>query len=186
MVQRAVYDALDLLDVPVLLGLTEAEFVRYVSEAGAVPSTADLMDGVFGPERRLYKRVLEFAKFQGDPLYDRLARRPYPWLVACGAALARRLRRRLRKTDVADHHVLIDAPPVRTEVQFDVSVLLRREQRYITLAEVSPVVRALASEQFDDYVKRVRVVCAPELVGRIARVRGLRRMLEDAVEETDG
>ena len=185
MVQRAVYDGMKQLDVPFLLGLTEAEFVRYVSEQGGAASTTQLMSGVFGPERRLYKRVLELAKFQGDPLYERLARRPFAWLVACARNLARRLRRRLRRPDIADHHILIDAPPPRTEVQFDVSVHLRAQRRYVPLAELSPVVRALAVEQFDDYVKRVRVLCEPGLVSRLARVRHLRRIVEDAVAETD-
>ena len=185
MVQRAVYDALDDLDAGTLLGLTESEFVRYVSEQGRTPSTRELMAGVFGPDRRLYKRVAEWAKFQGDPRYDRLARRPYPWLVSCATSLARVLRRHVRGADVADHHILIDGPPVRTEVQFEVPVYLRGQGRYIPLTAVSPVVRALATDQFDDYVKRVRVLCAPHLVGQLSRVRGLDHLIDEAIAEVE-
>jgi len=38
-----------------------------------------------------------------------------------------------------------------------------KERCYRPLEAVSPVVRALAREQFDDYVKRVRIFATPEL-----------------------
>jgi hypothetical protein len=45
-----------------------------------------------------------------------------------------------------------------------------KERRYRPLHEVSPVVRALAGTQFDDYVKRVRLYAAPTLARRLANL----------------
>ena len=38
------------------------------------------------------------------------------------------------------------------------------------LAEVSPVTRTLAAEQFDEHVKRVRLFCRPGLRGELRDV----------------
>jgi len=42
-----------------------------------------LLDGLFGPSRRLYKRLARYSLFEEPQLYQRLARRPYSWLVRC-------------------------------------------------------------------------------------------------------
>jgi hypothetical protein len=57
---------------------------------------------------------------------------------------------------------------VGLEVQFNVDLWFAKQQMYRPLGEVSPVVRALAREQFDDYVKRVRVFVSPTVRERIA------------------
>ena len=59
---------------------------------------------------------------------------------------------------------LFDAPPVTREVQFNVEIFFPKEDRYRPLGEVSPVIRSLATEQFDDYVKRVRIFAHPRIV----------------------
>ena len=43
----------------------------------------ELLDGLFGAGRRLYKRLARYSVFEEPEIYRRLARRPYPWLVAC-------------------------------------------------------------------------------------------------------
>ncbi len=63
---------------------------------------------------------------------------------------------------VANEAVLIDAPPVKLEVQFQVPVMLENGE-FRPLSDLSPVVQTLATQQFDDVVKRVRVFVAPEL-----------------------
>ena len=62
--------------------------------AGSGPA-GELLDGLFGPERRLYKRLAQYSFFEKPDLYHRLARRPYPWLVACAEQLAALLQREL-------------------------------------------------------------------------------------------
>ena len=64
--------------------------------------------------------------------------------------------------------ILIDAPPRHREVEFKVDIYFPKERAYRPLQEVSPVVRALAGTQFDDYVKRVRLFAPPEVTQTIA------------------
>ena len=74
----------------------------------------------------------------------------------------RRLGTRLSR-NVAPHEVLVDAPPAELEVDFDIEVFFPKQSVYRRLGDVSPVVRTLAQEQFDDYVKRVRIFVHPRI-----------------------
>ena len=58
--------------------------------------------------------------------------------------------------------ILLDAPPVKLEVDIDVDVL-GRDGPIRTLGDVSPVASALASRQFDNQVKQVRVFVRDDL-----------------------
>jgi uncharacterized protein len=185
MMQRAMHDSLDAYDHRVLYGLTESEFIAYVRTHAAAESTRDLLDGLFGPSRRLYKRVHELSRGGGDALYDALAGRPYPWLVRCANALARRLKRVCRRRDLREHELLIDAPPVGKEVEFKITVYDARRDRYAPFEATSPVLRALAHQQFDHYVKRVRILCSQRLAGKLPPGADIEPALRDAIEETD-
>ena len=68
--------------------------------------------------------------------------------------------------------LLIDAPPEDREVEFaiDVRSTSQRGRRWKSLGELSPMVRAVAHEQFDDIVKRVRIFAPPESVKQIQSV----------------
>ena len=83
------------------------------------------------------------------------------------------------------HHVLIDAPPVKLEVEFDLEVRFGKANRYKRLEEVSPVVRALARQQFDDYVKRVRVFVHPGIAQDFPGEAKVRSWIEAAIDATD-
>ncbi len=134
-----------------------------------------MIEGLFGPVRRLYKRVCEFSHDRTPELHDRLARRPFAFLADCAERLSQQLSRslgvRLRPTDI-----LIDAPPVHREVEFDVQIYFPKEDAYRPFHEVSPVVEALARKQFDDQVKRVRIFAHPEWSAQIAGARRCRRI----------
>ena len=162
MLQRAFFRLLDHVEVDALFRMNELRFVDQLC-AVADPSTAALLDGLFGSERRLYKRWAQYSLFEQPDIYRRLARQPYPWLVRCAAELAEQLSVQLHRS-VAPDEVLIDAPPRKLEVQFDVDIFDPKRDRYRRLGDVSPVVRTLAETQFDDYVKRVRVFLHPDLV----------------------
>ena len=163
MLQRAFYLLHGQLDLDHLFRLTEAKMIEELERAAGAGPARDLLAGLFGPTRRLYKRLAQYSIFERSDLYDRLTRQPYPWLAACAEQFATLASTALGRV-VAPHEILFDAPPVEREVEFNVEVFFAKEGRYRLLGDVSPVVRTLAKEQFDDYVKRVRVFAH----GRIA------------------
>jgi hypothetical protein len=89
--------------------------------------------------------------------------------VQCGSRLAADLGREIGEPlSAAD--ILIDAPPGDREVEFQVDIFFPKENAYRPLCEVSPVVRALAGTQFDDYVKRVRIFAHPRCARKLAAI----------------
>jgi uncharacterized protein len=182
MFQRAFSRVYQQLDLPSLFTLTDEPFVAAVRAAGDKPA-CELLDGLFGPARRVYKRLAQYTYFQHREIYEQLARRPYPWLVACAEEFARRLAEAL-KTVVEPHEVLFDAPPVQLEVQFNVEVHFPSEGTWLPLGEISPVVHTLARRQFDDYVKRVRIFVHPRLSGAARELGNLDSLLAAAINET--
>ena len=125
-----------------------------------------LLNDLFGFRRRLYKRVAAFGMDDNKTLYRAIARRPYGSLVDLGARLAQLLESEVGSKVPCDH-VLIDAPPVGLEVQFDVDVYDEAADQFKKLGDISPVVKTLAQRQFDDFVKQVRVFVAPDLKAAI-------------------
>ncbi len=181
MLQRAFYLLHRQLDLDQLFRLAEQPLIdQLVAAAGQSPA-AELLDGLFGPSRKLYKRLGELSHFQSRELYEQLARRPYIWLVAAGEALASIASTHLGRR-IAPHEVLIDAPPVRREVEFHVEVFFPKEGVYRPLAEISPAVVALATKQFDDYVKRVRVLAHPRLAEDLRGI-SLDRLLDETLRQ---
>ncbi len=163
MLQRAFFLLHGTLDLDTLFRTDEDEMVAMLREAAGAGPAGELLDGLFGPARRLYKRCCEFSFLEQPRLHQQLARRPYPELAACAEFLADRLSRQIGRR-IAPHEILIDAPPVSLEVQFRVDVFFPAEPCYRPLEQVSPVVKTLARQQFDDLVKRVRIFVAPALV----------------------
>jgi HD superfamily phosphohydrolase len=183
MLQRAFYLLHGNLDLDGLFRLSEAPLVAQLQQAAAGTPAGELLDGLFGATRRLYKRVAQFSFFEDRDVYDRLARRPYPWLVACAQELAARASAALGKV-VAPHEILFDAPPVEREVEFDIEVYFPKQDCYRALGEVSPVVQTLARRQFDDYVKRVRLFAHPRLVGELRGLPQIHKLLLESIENT--
>ena len=64
-----------------------SRFSSLTQSAGESPA-AELLAGLFGPTRRLYKRITEFSYFQERRWYEKVARQPYSWLTACSEAFA--------------------------------------------------------------------------------------------------
>lgn len=134
-----------------------------------------LLLGLFGPERRLFKRVRQFSVMEEPSLYPRLAGRPYFEL--------REISERFATALGVPGRLLVDAPPADKEVEFKIDVFYPDENVYRPLATVSPVVRALAQEQFDDYVKRVRVFAAPEIAATLRLLPDFNARFARAVDE---
>jgi uncharacterized protein len=181
MLQRAFYMLHQRLDLPRLFRLTEQEFIATLMELADDSPAGGLLRGLFGAKRQIYKRLAQYSFIEQRELYHRLARRPYPWLVACAERFAALVSPRLGHA-VAPHEILFDAPPVTREVQINVEIHFRKEDCYRALAEVSPVIRTLASEQFDDYVKRVRLFAHPHVVEELRRLDDLPQLLSAAID----
>lgn len=179
MLARSFYEVHERLDLRQLFALREPEFIAALQRAALNTPAAGLLDGLFGPKRRLHKRVLEFSLEQSPDLYRLLAGRKYVDLLAIGTHLSERLRSQ-HGLAIGPTDLLIDAPPVHKEVEFRVDIYFPKEDRYRPLGEVSPVVAALAKTQFDDYVKRVRLFATAEVAGKLGGVSDLAMMLSVA------
>ncbi len=151
---------------------TEAEFAENLVAAAIDMPVHSMVQGLFGRQRRLYKRLAQFNFAEQPEIHRALARRPYHELVQCAKRLSERLSRYCEHP-LESLDVLIDAPPVKLEVQFELDVRLRNDAsqnavvKFQSLGAISPVVHALATEQFDNYVKRVRVFVAPQIISSI-------------------
>jgi uncharacterized protein len=183
MLQRAFTMLHQSLDVDALFRLTEQPMIDALIGAAGDSPAGELLDGLFGPTRRLYKRVTQYSLFQEPQLYQKLARKPYPWLVRCSENFASLASTALSKV-VASHEILFDAPPVKLEVEFQIDVHFPKENCYRRLGEISPVVRTLAREQFDDYVKRVRVFANPRVADDIRSLPRLPELIAEAADMT--
>jgi HD superfamily phosphohydrolase len=161
MLQRCVFLLQNRIDLESSLRLIDAEWISMLRRAAEGSVAEPLAEGLFGSQRRLYKRVAEFNVIDGGDVHRGLARRPYWWLVACAERFASQLSSR---TGIAIHaaDVLIDAPPVKLEVDINMDVV-SRDGTVRTLGDVSPVASALAQQQFDNQVKRVRVFVRDDL-----------------------
>ena len=71
-------------------------------------------------------------------------------------------------------------------MQFKLDVYFPKEGRYLKLEDVSPVVKTLAREQFDDFVKRVRLFVHPRLRVDLAAIPRLSELVSAAIDRADG
>ncbi len=142
-------------------------------------SSRTLLDGIFGPRRVLYKQWVSFSCFENESVYRQIAQQPYSWLVRCGNHLADLLAKEVGFA-VDPTELLIDAPPVGLEVQFSVQVAGAVAGQYCSLGEISPVVNTLATRQFDDFVKQVRVFVSGRLQSALCDLDGQQWLLRAA------
>jgi HD superfamily phosphohydrolase len=166
MLQRLVFMLRERLCMSDWLTQTESEFANSLLQLSAAHSgTAQLGNALFGRERSLYKRAAQFTLSDSPEVFAAVARRPYAELVQLSELMAEQLSRRLARA-LHPQDIIIDAPPVKLEVQFQVDIRRTSQyglaQDYVRLSDVSPVVRSLATEQFDSFVKRVRIFVAPQ------------------------
>ncbi len=183
MLQRAFILLHESLDIDLLFRQTEQQMVEGLLAAAGDGGARDLLDGLFGPTRRLYKRVAQYSLFQENDLYQMLARKPYPWLVRCAEHFAGVASTALSRV-IAPHEILFDAPPMKLEVEFQIDVYFAKEDCYRRLGDISPVVKTLAREQFDDYVKRVRLFVHPRVADDLKSLVQLPELIAEAAELT--
>jgi HD superfamily phosphohydrolase len=137
---------------------TEDEAIRFFVESSQNLPTQPLADGIFGTIRSVYKRVAQFSILEQPEIYRKLAGRPYAQLCEFADQLSAML-----PGNKQPFAILIDAPPIEKEIEIKIDVFYPKENCYRALEDVSPVVRAMAKEQFDDYTKRVRIFAHPDV-----------------------
>lgn len=185
MFARSFFELHGNFDLTTLFESSETETVRLLREQAVGTDSAQLVEGVFGPRRRLYKRAGEYSHYQQTELYELLAGKPYEFLVRCGRNLTEELnRRRVVARELSPVDILIDAPPPHREVEFKVPIYFAKEDRYRLLSDVSPVIESLARKQFDDYVKRVRIFASPDIRHQLQDSADFESALRTAVEAT--
>jgi HD superfamily phosphohydrolase len=180
MLQRSVFELRSRSElVESWLNMDDTSFKASVLTHSKGAPSESCASGIFGPSRMLYKRIAQFDRFCEPELHRTIASKPYAELLELSSRLADLLSNSTR-SNVGMHDVLIDAPPVECEVQFDLRIRQKSGQ-YLELIEVSPVVQALATRQFDAMVKRVRVFVHPRLRDSLkkANIPGLLREILD-------
>lgn len=121
--------------------------------------------GIFGSHRNLYKRLVEFDS-QNEPLWhQKLSTLTAAELRTTAAKLAREISENIG-VSCCPFDLLIDVPPASLDIQFRMEVLLRNGQ-FRPLGDISPMVQALATQQFDETVKRIRIFASPFLAPKI-------------------
>lgn len=169
MFARGFYELHHQLDLPVLFNFSDAEMIAQLRAAAEGTACQHILDGIFGLKRSLYKQVAEYSHDQSREIYPQIAGRPYAQVVQISNRLVSLLNTEYH-LQLAETDLLIDAPPPHREVEFTIDVYFPKQQLYCPLRNVSPVVEALASTQFDDWVKRVRVFVSPLQAQRVAHV----------------
>ena len=184
MLQRAVWLLRDRVDPSQLVRFDDSGFVGWIRAAAAGTPAEPLAEGLFGSKRTLAKRVVSFDAREHPELHAAVAGRSYVELVTIAERLAERLTASLRRPITAAT-LLLDAPPAEKEVEFrlDVRMPPRSTKPWRSLESLSPVVRALAHEQFDDLVKQVRLFAAPDEAAAIQNSDGLEELLLEAVRD---
>ena len=180
MLQRGFYLLRDKLGLDRLVTMTEQPMIEALITASRGTSAAVLLDGIFGDSRSLYKRLAQYSFVEEPDLYQRMARRPYPELVGFAERIATMLSGAIQE-NVEPHEVLVDAPPTKLEVDFNIDVHYTKQNVYRRLGDISPVVRTLAQEQFDHYVKRVRIFVHPRIANAARQLPNLSGLLADTI-----
>jgi HD superfamily phosphohydrolase len=186
MLQRAVWLLRPDLAPDRLVHSDDRGFVAMLTKRADGTPAAELVDGLFGPARRLFKRAATYDATHAPAVHKRLAGRGYAEMVAISARLAD-LASRQTGRPIAPHTLIVDAPPAEREVEFRLQVRERSsrssEPTWRWLEELSPVVRSLAHEQFDSLVKRVRIFAPAEQAAQLSRCEDLDALLLEAAGE---
>ncbi len=169
MFARAFYELHTQIDLPAMFGSTDAEMISALRDTAHGAETGNLLESLFGSKRRLYKRAIEFSHNQESQVYSLIAGRSYDQVAEISKRLIESINTQSGIT-LAPLDLIIDAPPPHREVEFDIDVYFPKDENYRPLREVSPVIDALATTQFDDWVKRVRVFIAPQWREALAAV----------------
>lgn len=174
MLQRLVFELSTDCQPTHWLQHSDADFGNHMQRLATGNSAIEpIADALFGRRRGLYKRIAQYSFTENSAVHDALSGLPYDQLVEVSAALAAQLSR-LSGSALSASDVLIDAPPQKLEVQFRLDVRLKDVQDdnlFMPLGKLSPVVHTLATSQFDNYVKKVRIFVSPAHAPALKRLK---------------
>ena len=184
MLQRTVWLIRERLDTDLLVESTEDTFVKRLSDAAKNSDAQSISEGLFGPRRKLFKRIAAFDAKTHPVLHNTLAGLSYKNLVHVSNGFVQRLAKKTGAI-IKPNDILIDAPPREREIEFNLQVCCRgqlneRELHWRSLVEMSPVTQSLAQLQFDHLVKQVRIFGSDEAVSAIQHATGLEDILLEA------
>ena len=183
MFARAFYELHDQIDIQKLFGSTDAEMISVLRSTAASTEVEPLLESLFGFQRNLYKLAAEFSHDQESKVYTLIAGRPYDQVATISNQLVEVINRK-HQLSMTSLELLIDAPPPHREVEFAIDVYFAKKNEYRPLRQVSPVIDALATTQFDDWVKRVRVFVAPKWRDLLESV-NLEELLLETIESPE-
>ena len=184
MLQRTVWLIRERLDTDLLVESTEDTFVKRLSDAAKNSDAQSISEGLFGPRRKLFKRIAAFDAKTHPVLHNTLAGLSYKNLVHVSNGFVQRLAKKTGAI-IKPNDILIDAPPREREIEFNLQVCCRgqlneRKLHWRSLVEMSPVTQSLAQLQFDHLVKQVRIFGSDEAVSAIQHATGLEDILLEA------
>ena len=183
MLQRAIWLCRDQIAPSQLVQTDESGFVQLLTAAATGGPASQLVDGLFGSRRQVFKRVAAFDASSHPTLHAAVAGLPYASLVMASERLATSLSHSTGVT-VPAGSLIIDAPPAEREIEFRLQVRCRRgpsaQFQWQSLAEVSPVTQALAHRQFDNLVKQVRLFAQADVADLVRNAAGLEEQLLEA------
>jgi HD superfamily phosphohydrolase len=139
-----------------------------------------LLGGIFSAKRSIYKRVRQFSVMESPEIYAILAGRPYPVLRQFTGYMVDEIRRNKGNITLRKNDILVDSPPKTKEIEFKISVFYPVENKYRPLHDVSPVVRALADEQFEHNVKKIRIFARAEIAETLRQIPNLDELIRHA------
>ena len=183
MFQRAFFllrDDLENADLSTLFRCREDEIVGVMRVLDRDRVSTPLLDGLFGSKRSLYKRWAQFNFSENEELHARIAGKPYAELVGLSSRVAQAVSGQIG-AQVQPDEILVDAPPMGLEVQFDVDVFDAKHGTSRKLGSVSPVVKTLASRQFDNFVKQVRLFVHPRVAKKTLQLEA-NKILADCLD----
>ena len=157
------------MDLQSLTNSDDSSLAKHLLDQSNGSAAEQLLVGLFGPTRHLYKRWAQFSFFEHPDVFRRVARQPYSQLLGLSGRVAELLSQQVGRS-ISPAEILIDAPPMELEVQFDVDVLNAKKGSYLPMAQLSPVVHSLAKVQFDDFVKQVRLFVHPQLAPNLKSI----------------
>lgn len=166
MLQRCFFHIRDRFSVSKLLSLDDYQFQSAIVSLCEPTVAKNLADRLFHGQRQLLKKVRQYSSIESEQIYRKVARQPYKNLVELSDCLITALNNK-HGLNLNPCDLLIDAPPVGLEVQFKVPVKIGTPAQFRKLGEISPVISALATQQFDDQVKRVRIFVDKKWVDRL-------------------
>lgn len=186
MFQRAAYDAFlgptsRNPDAKAFIDSSYAQAIECLRTWDTPTSVRELAAALFGPNRKLYKRLRTYAEYRTPhELWQRIEPMTFQQRVALGNDLSRALAKATGHP-MSDHHVLIDVPPNDKGADIDVELFYRDTDEWLELVKESPAIFTLQVDQYRRSVRKVRVLIHPDSAAQCTRVANIDKLIADVL-----